>query len=128
MKKAVLIWLSIGAFGFFGAMARYGIARLFGRFSALFPFGTFFINITGCFILGWFLTWAQPRMNIPDPIRLGIAVGFVGAYTTFSTYMFESDRMLSEGQAVRGMLYILGSVMIGIIAVRLGVILGQRMS
>ncbi len=128
MKKAVLIWLSIGVFGFFGAMARYGIARLFGRFSALFPFGTFFINITGCFILGWFMTWAQPRMNIPDPIRLGIAVGFVGAYTTFSTYMFESDRMLSEGQAIRGMLYILGSVMIGIIAVRLGVILGQRMS
>ena len=128
MKKAVLIWLSIGVFGFFGAMARYGIARLFGRFSALFPFGTFFINISGCFILGWFMTWAQPRMNIPDPIRLGIAVGFVGAYTTFSTYMFESDRMLSEGQAVRGMLYILGSVMIGIIAVRLGVILGQRMS
>ena len=128
MKKAVLIWLSIGVFGFFGAMARYGIARLFGRFSALFPFGTFFINISGCFFLGWFLTWAQPRMNIPDPIRLGIAVGFVGAYTTFSTYMFESDRMLNEGQAMRGMLYILGSVMIGIIAVRMGVILGQRMS
>lgn len=128
VKKAVLIWLSIGVFGFFGAMARYGVARLFGRFSALFPFGTFFINITGCFFLGWFLTWAQPRLNIPDPIRLGIAVGFVGAYTTFSTYMFESDRMLSEGQAMRGMLYILGSVMIGIIAVRMGVILGQRMS
>jgi CrcB protein len=59
---------------------------------------------------------------------LGIAVGFVGAYTTFSTYMFESDRMLTEGQAMRGMLYMLGSVMIGLIAVRLGVILGQRMS
>ena len=128
VKKAVLIWLSIGVFGFFGAMARYGISRLFGRFSALFPFGTFFINISGCFFLGWFLTWAQPRLNIPDPIRLGIAVGFVGAYTTFSTYMFESDRMLNEGQALRGMLYILGSVMIGIIAVRMGVILGQRMS
>ncbi|MHB1768634.1 MAG: fluoride efflux transporter CrcB [Phycisphaerae bacterium] len=128
MKKAVLIWLSIGVFGFFGAMARYGVARLFGRVSALFPFGTLFINISGSFFLGWFLTWAQPRLQIPDPIRLGIAVGFVGAYTTFSTYMFESDRMLSEGQAMRGMLYILGSVMIGIIAVRLGVILGQRMS
>lgn len=128
MKKAVLIWLSIGVFGFFGAMARYGIARLFGRFSVLFPFGTFFINISGCFILGWFMTWAQPRLNIPDPIRLGIAVGFVGAYTTFSTYMFESDRMLSEGLAIRGMLYIIGSVVIGLIAVRLGVILGQRMS
>ena len=128
MKKAVLIWLSIGVFGFFGAMARYGIARLFGRFSALFPFGTFFINITGCFLLGWFMTWAQPRMHIPDPIRLGIAVGFVGTYTTFSTYMYESDRMLSEGQAIRGMLYILGSVIIGLIAVRMGIILAQRMS
>ncbi len=128
MKKAVLIWLSIGVFGFFGSLARYGIARIFGRFSALFPFGTFFINITGCFFLGWFMTWAQPRMNIPDPIRLGIAVGFVGAYTTFSTYMFESDRMLSDALAIRGMLYILGSVAIGLVAVRMGVILGQRMS
>ena len=128
VKKAVLIWLSIGVFGFFGAMARYGVARLFGRFSALFPFGTFFINITGCFFLGWFLTWAQPRLNIPDPIRLGIAVGFVGAYTTFSTYMFESDRMLSEGQLVRSLIYMIGSVIIGLLAVRIGVILGQAMS
>lgn len=109
-------------------MARYGIARLFGRFSALFPFGTFFINISGCFFLGWFLTWAQPRLQIPDPIRLGIAVGFVGAYTTFSTYMFESDRMLIEGQAARSLIYMVGSVVIGLIAVRLGVILGQAMS
>ncbi len=128
MKQAVLIWLSIGVFGFFGAMARYGVARLFGRFSALFPFGTFFINISGCFFLGWFLTWAQPRLNIPDSIRLGIAVGFVGAYTTFSTYMFESDRMLREGQAMRSVVYMLGSVAVGLIAVRLGVILGQSMS
>ena len=128
MKKTVLIWLSIGIFGFFGAMARYGIARLFGRFSAIFPFGTFFINISGCFFLGWFLTWAQSRLQIPDPIRLGIAVGFVGAYTTFSTYMFESDRMLIEGQAVRSLIYMVGSVVIGLIAVRLGVILGQAMS
>ncbi len=128
MKKTLLLWLSIGAFGFLGAIARYGIARLFGRFSALFPFGTFFINITGCFFLGWFLTWAQPRLNVPESIRLGIAVGFIGAYTTFSTYMFESDRMLSEGQALRSMVYTIGSVVIGLLAVRMGVILGHRMS
>ncbi|MGC8552299.1 MAG: fluoride efflux transporter CrcB [Phycisphaerae bacterium] len=128
MKKSLFMWLAIGSFGFVGALARYGIGRLFGRYSALFPFGTFFINITGSFFLGWFMTWAQPRLNIPDPIRLGIAVGFVGAYTTFSTYMFESDRMLGAGEALRGMVYVLGSVMLGILAVRLGVILGHRMS
>ena len=111
-----------------GALARYGISRLFGRYSALFPFGTFFINITGSFFLGWFMTWAQPRLNIPDPIRLGIAVGFVGAYTTFSTYMFETDRMLATGAALRGMLYLAGSVVAGLLAVRLGIILGSRMS
>ncbi len=128
MKKTLILWLSIGAFGFFGAIARYGVARLFGRFSAIFPFGTFVINITGCFFLGWFMTWAQPRLQIPDPIRMGIAVGFVGAYTTFSTYMFESDRMLSEGQVLRSMIYMVGSVAVGLVAVRLGIILGQRMS
>ncbi len=128
MKKSLFMWLAIGSFGFVGALARYGISRLFGRYSALFPFGTFFINITGSFFLGWFMTWAQPRLNIPDPIRLGIAVGFVGAYTTFSTYMFETDRMLATGAALRGMLYLAGSVVAGLLAVRLGIILGSRMS
>lgn len=128
LKNTFLLWASVGVFGFFGALSRYAVARACGRFSTIFPFGTFIINITGCFILGWFLTWAQPRLSIPDPIRIGFAVGFVGAYTTFSTYMFESDKMLSDGAPLRGMLYILGSVMLGILAVRLGIILGQRMS
>lgn len=128
MKKSLFMWLAIGSFGFVGALTRYGIGRFFGRYSALFPFGTFFINITGSFFLGWFMTWAQPRLNIPDPIRLGIAVGFVGAYTTFSTYMFETDRMLATGAALRSMLYLAGSVVAGLLAVRLGIILGSRMS
>ncbi len=128
MKNTLLLWVSVGIFGFFGAITRYGVARLCGRISTLFPFGTFIINISGCLLLGWFLTYAQPRLDIPDPIRIGFAVGFVGAYTTFSTYMVESDKMLSDGASMRGMLYILGSVMLGLLAVRVGIIIGHRMS
>ncbi len=128
VKNTLLLWVSVGVFGFFGSLARYGVARLCGRISTLFPFGTFIINISGCLLLGWFLTYAQSRLSIPDPIRIGFAVGFVGAYTTFSTYMFESDKMLSDGASIRGILYIIGSVVLGLLAVRAGVIIGHRMS
>ena len=128
VKKTLIMCLSIGLFGFFGSLCRYGVARLLGRYSAFFPWGTLLINITGSFFLGWFLTWAHSRLQISDVIRSGIAIGFVGAYTTFSTYMFESDRMLAAGEVARGILYIAGSVALGLIAVRLGVILGQRTS
>lgn len=128
MKNVLLMCASIGIFGFFGALARYGVSRLFARLSPLFPIGTLVINLTGAFFLGWFLTWAQARTGVSNELRLGIAVGFVGAYTTFSTYMYESDRLLSDGEGMRAIFYILGSVMLGLLAVRLGIILGQRMS
>ena len=119
-------YLAIGCGGFIGAMTRFFVARLFS--TSIFPVGTMLINLSGSLFLGWFATVAGNRLPMSENLRLAVAVGFVGAYTTFSTYMFESNGMLEDGSGMRAMFYILGSVMLGLLAVRLGVILGHRMN
>lgn len=116
-----------------GGLLRWGVglwvARLFGT---RWPLGTFLINVTGCFFLGWFVTVLTQRLTLPegswvtvDDLRLMIAVGFTGAYTTFSTYCYESDRMLDSGDTFLGLLYVIGSVVVGLLAVRAGVLLAN---
>jgi CrcB protein len=106
-----------------------GLGRLLGT---RFPFGTFFINVTGCLFLGWFATVLAERFVgvrggwlRPDDLRLLVAVGFTGGYTTFSTFGYEADGMLRSGDGFAGMLYIFGSVLLGLAAVRLGVLLAR---
>ncbi len=123
MKHLLLTSLLVGAFGFFGAIARFLVATSI-QVSG-FPVSTLVINLTGSLFLGWFMTAAGSWMGVPPPLRIGIAVGFVGAYTTFSTYMFESNAMLMDGSFWRATLYILGSVFLGLICVRAGVMLGH---
>jgi CrcB protein len=114
--------LAIGGAGFFGALARFFVGSVCGKlFSATtFPVGTLVINLTGSLFLGWFLTGAGTRFSVSDTTRLAIAVGFVGAYTTFSTYMYESSKLLSDGETIKAMANLIGSVVLGLICVRLG--------
>ena len=89
--KHLMQYLAIAGGGAVGAMARFLVATICGRFFATdFPIGTMVINLSGSFFLGWFLTFAANRLTVSDTLKLAIATGFVGAYTTFSTYMFES--------------------------------------
>ena len=125
MNKALLEYLAVAGAGAAGAVTRLFVGRLFLWTGSGFPVGTFIINITGSLFLGWFMTRIGGR--ITTPMQLAIGTGFVGAYTTFSTYMFESDRMLNGGDSVRAILYLVGSLVLGLIAVRAGVILGRRM-
>ncbi len=124
-RKLLMDYVAVGGAGFFGAIARFFVGRLF-PFTA-FPVGTLVINISGSLFLGWFLTVAGTRFPMSESTRLAVGVGFVGAYTTFSTYMFDANRMLSDGQAWRSILYIAGSVVLGLMAVRFGVIMGHWM-
>jgi CrcB protein len=97
-----------------------------------FPYGTFFINVTGCFILGWFhgfllIRGEQGVLGLgPVEIRLLVAVGFTGGYTTFSTFGLEADSLLYRGQTLAGTFYLAGSVILGLLAVRLGMELAHR--
>ncbi len=100
------------------------MATLVSRFNFRFPLGTFIINITGSMFLGWFLTYIT-RHTVSDTTRLAIGVGFVGAYTTFSTYMWESNKLLEEGAGYLAMLNIIGSLVVGLLAVRLGIMMAR---
>jgi len=122
MPNTVWTVLLIGIAGAAGALARYGIslgiARLFS-FTTL-PIGTFLINITGAFLLGYLATLVRQRMVLSDMWLLVLGTGFLGAYTTFSTYMLESDLMLRNGEWLRASAYLAGSLFLGLVAVRLG--------
>jgi fluoride exporter len=119
--------LAIGAAGFCGALLRFFVARGCGRlFGPSFPVGTFLINITGSLFLGWFLTRAAERTLISETTRLAIATGFVGAYTTFSTLTYESNLLIDEGSNIKAAINLLGSLLLGLLAVRLGVALARR--
>jgi CrcB protein len=119
--------LAIGVAGFFGAIARFAVAQLFGRlFATGFPLGTLFINVSGSFFLGWFLTSIGDRYQVSDTIRLAVATGFVGAYTTFSTYMWESNALATKGAIYQSMTNVVFSVVLGLLAVRLGIAMAHR--
>lgn len=118
--------LLVGLGGFLGASCRYLVgAWAADRLGIGFPYGTLLINVTGCFAIGLFLTVATDRLVIPPSARLFFAVGFVGAYTTFSTYTFESLALLQARAYLLAAANLIGSVVLGMLAVTLGVILGR---
>ena len=124
-----IVWqyLAVALGGSLGAAARMAVAQLCGWFfGGGFPVGTFVINISGSLFLGWFLTVVGSRVIVSDVTRFGVAVGFVGAYTTFSTYMFESNALISDGAGIKATINLLGSIVVGLAAVRLGIWLAAR--
>jgi CrcB protein len=95
MWKDVL-WISIGAI--LGANLRFAVSRLSLKYlSASVPYGTLIVNVTGSFLLGFFLVWASERVLADPRWRMFVAVGFCGAYTTYSSYSFETFTMLEQG-------------------------------
>ena len=119
--------LVVGAGGFLGAIARYAVGVWIETFWRRdFPLATFLVNVSGCFILGFFLAIATERMSISPMMRLLVATGFVGAYTTFSTFEYETQRLTTTGAFGWALVNVLASVAVGFLAVRLGVQLGRR--
>ncbi len=119
------IAISLGAVA--GALSRYYITLWFAnRFGTAFPYGTFFINITGCLAMGFFITLAFERVaTIPSEVRLMVATGFLGSYTTFSTYGLETNVLWRDRSYSIAAFYWAGSAILGVIAVQLGVILAR---
>lgn len=118
--------LLVGAGGFLGAIARYavhlGVARLW---AGEFPLGTFLVNVSGCFALGVFVTLTAERLALDPGVRLLVATGFLGAYTTFSTFEYETHRLLETGAWFWAAANAAGSLVAGLVAVRLGVALAR---
>lgn len=124
MEKFLLI--SAGAI--LGANARYWLGSWAAqKWGTAFPVGTLLINLTGSLVLGFFMTLATERFLIDPRWRLLFAVGFLGAYTTFSTYTYESFNLFAKGQWLAGLLNLCGSTLLGVVAVGVGVVLGKSL-
>lgn len=109
-----------------GANARYWIGDWAAKnIGTKFPYGTLIINFTGSLLIGFFLTLATERLVIDPRWRLMIAVGFLGAYTTFSTYAYESYNLFQNGQWLLGLTNLVGSTILAFIAVGAGAYLGK---
>jgi CrcB protein len=94
------------------------------RWGTAFPYGTLVINLGGCFILGLFATLAS-RLAWNDNWRLLIAIGFVGAFTTFSTFEYETFELARQGNLLRAGINVCGSVIFGFVAVYVGVVVAR---
>ncbi len=120
-------YLAVAAGGALGAVVRYFInGSALARVARPFPTATFFINITGSFIVGFFLTLVTERVSISLPLRLAIAVGFVGAYTTFSTFEYETAILVRERYYLTSFLYVVLSFALGLAAVWGGMMAARK--
>ena len=112
--------------GAFGAVARFAIdGWVSERTGGLFPWGTLVINLSGAFLLGLLATLAIDRAVLSPDIRPIAMIGFLGAYTTFSTWMLDCWRLMQEGAWALAVANLVGSVLLGLVAVGLGVALGR---
>jgi CrcB protein len=120
-------YLLVGVGGFIGANARFVVARLVGAlFETRFPLGTFIINISGSFLLGVLGTLvAQRVMPNSESMRLALGVGFLGAYTTFSTFEFETHALFDDGSWLTATTNMFGSLFVGLLAVRAGIVVAK---
>jgi CrcB protein len=116
--------ISLGAI--LGANCRYWIGEWANeRFGVAFPYGNLIINLSGSFILGFFMILAVDRFLIDPQWRLMITIGFLGSYTTFSSYTYESVNLIFSGQPYLGLINLFGSSLLGALAVLMGIWLGR---
>lgn len=119
-------YLMIAAGGALGSIARYWVGTaVASRTGSRFFYGTFVVNMTACLIIGFSLTWLGQRTGINPAWRFLIPIGFVGAYSTFSTFEFETFTYLQASAFLIAALYVSLSVLLGLLAVWLGVLLAR---
>ena len=117
----------IAIFGAVGTLARYGLQGLVQvRVGSAFPYGTLLINLTGCFFLGLIGQFTMNRLVISPDWRVAIGVGFFGGYTTFSSFGWETAKMLEEGAWFRASAYVGASVVAGLLLSVAGIRLANK--
>jgi len=114
-------YLAIGVGAALGANARYLVGLYVAdRLGSDFPYGTLLINVSGSLVIGFFLTLISERLEIDPLWRLLFATGFLGGYTTFSTFSFEALGLLRQAAYLQAMIYVGGSVLGGLLLALLG--------
>ncbi len=119
----------VGIGGFIGAVARYLLSNVVHRiFHSTFPWGTFIVNITGCFLIGCLMFMVENRVPVSDQMRLFLGIGVLGAFTTFATFSQEIIDLLRNGQGWLALMNILLSVTFGVLALWFGYMLLKRIA
>lgn len=119
-----LIYLAIG--GTLGTLCRFLISGwAYNLLGSNFPYGTLVVNTTGCFFIGFLGTAADERLLFSSNFRLLALIGFLGAFTTFSTFLYESWLFLKDGEILKMWLNLGGSIILGLAAVILGTLIAR---
>lgn len=124
MQKLLLIGLA----GALGALARYGLSGFVQRYSGFtFPVGTLIVNLLGTFLFGFIWSLVEQRLVISVETRVVILSGFLGAFTTFSSFMFETSALVGDGQWGLAVLNIAAQITLGLAAIFLGLAAGRAL-
>ena len=122
----MLIW--IGAGGLAGTFARFGLQGLVQRLAgASFPWGTLVVNVSGSLLIGFLARYGTATASFSPDVRAGLLIGFCGAYTTFSTYSWETVTLLQNGAYLRAAAYAVGSVLLSLAATLGGIAFANRL-
>lgn len=118
------LWVGVG--GFLGANVRYALGLwIAGRLGSAFPYSTLLINVTGSFVIGVLLILLTERYVADPAWRLFLVVGFLGGYTTFSSYTFEALTLMEQAEWLLAAWYVIGSNGLGLVAAYLGMVLAR---
>lgn len=111
--------------GALGTLSRYGLSGLAQKVSSNYPYETLIVNILGCFVIGYFVQIALNTDIIPSNLRIIVTIGFLGAFTTFSTFSYETLKFVEAGAFISAILNIALNVGLGLSATFFGMLLGK---
>ncbi len=120
---------AVAVAGALGAVSRYGIAVWArGHLPMNFPWGTWIANVVGCLLLGFFMQWTLDNPQIPRSVKLGVGPGFLGAFTTFSTFSYETVRAAQYGTLNVALANIAANLVVGLAFAELGIQIARSLA
>lgn len=123
LRSRETVWdlvLMVAVGGAIGGGVRYLISVLLPHSADAFPWSTFLVNVIGCFLLGLLMVLITEVRRVHRYVRPLLGVGFLGGFTTFSTYILDANALIADGHAALAMIYLLGSVLAGLLAATVG--------
>jgi len=115
-------------FGLIGVFSRYIIGSVFRHESHAFPWETFGINLFGCFLIGIVYVYGVEKSVLSEDLKVGLLVGLLGGFTTFSAYGLETAVLIKNGQAVLGLVYAISSSVFGVLLTFAGIYLSRSLT